>query len=297
MKQCKILRGISGSGKSTYARNLMLEDFSFVEVNRDAVRRLILTVPEDVNLWSVYKLNNKFESEVTRVVNDTIVKFSKLESNIIDSDTNLNQKYLEQKIEFYKSLGYEVKVITLDEDVYECIDRDAKRVDSVGCKVIFKQYLQLKEAKRNKSLVKPDSNKPNVVVSDLDGTIALMRDRSAFEFDKVYQDDVREEIVMMINSVSHQKDADLIFCSGRDDSCFNETRKWLAEKAGFFDFGLVMRETGDKRKDSIVKKEFLDKIRSQYNIIAWFDDRPAVVDMLYDEGVNVVCVADQRLRF
>lgn len=297
MKKCIILRGISGSGKSTIARKLTQEDFSFVEVNRDIVRRLKLSVPEQVNLWSVYTLDNKFEAEVTKHLNAAIVEFSEKGNNIIDSDTNLNKKYLEEKIKFYQSLGYETEVRTLNVDVYECIDRDAKRVDSVGCKVIFKQYLQLNENKRNKGFVNWESEKLSVVVCDLDGSLSIMKNRSAFEFDKVYQDDVRKEVAVMVKALSSEYDAQIIFCSGRDDSCYKETSEWLIEQADFLGFGLLMRETGDKRKDSIVKKEFLDRIKRKYNIIAWFDDRPAVVDMLFDEGVNVICVADQRLRF
>lgn len=297
-----ILRGISGSGKSTFAKEYIKNDLDTFEVNRDKVRRHLFNVDQNTNLWSVYKLNKKNEQEVSEYIELLMGSFVSLKYNIIDSDTNISQKRLRSKIEFYESLGYEVEVILLDEDVYECIDRDSKRRDSVGSKVIFKQYLQLKsdERKVDRNEAWKDRSKRNCVIADLDGTLARNVTRDIYDYTKVYEDQVREEVVCMVKAVAENYDADIVFCSGREDkgSCFYNTLKWLQEIAGFgLFFTLYMREENDSRKDSVVKKEFLDCIREEYNIVAWFDDRPQVCDMLNDNGVNVISVADQRLRF
>lgn len=298
-----ILRGLSGSGKSTYAEECVENNPVTFEVNRDELRRIELNVPYDENLWKVYsKFNNKVEDRVSERIRDDVLYYAECKYNIIDSDINISQKRLRSKIEFYESLGYEVEVILLDEDVYECIDRDSKRRDSVGSKVIFKQYLKLKECERDKDRngAWKDRSKRNCVVADLDGTLARNVTRDIYDYTKVYEDQAREEVVCMVKAVAEKYDADIIFCSGREDkgSCFYSTLKWLQEIAGFgLFFTLYMREENDSRKDSMVKKEFLDCIREEYNIVAWFDDRPQVCDMLNDNGVNVISVADQRLRF
>ena len=53
-----------------------------------------------------------------------------------------------------------------------------------------------------------------------------------------------------------------------------------------------MRPKDDYRKDNIIKKEILDKIRSQYNVLFAYDDRNQVVDMLRENGIKVFQVED-----
>ena len=52
---------------------------------------------------------------------------------------------------------------------------------------------------------------------------------------------------------------------------------------------IFMRKTGDKRKDSIVKKEIYENnILNRYNVTVWLDDRNQVVNMLRDDlNLNV----------
>ena len=55
-----------------------------------------------------------------------------------------------------------------------------------------------------------------------------------------------------------------------------------------------MRATGDKRKDTIVKKEIWDNhIYGKYNVFLAIDDRPSVVRMWrQDVGIPVLQVND-----
>ncbi len=57
---------------------------------------------------------------------------------------------------------------------------------------------------------------------------------------------------------------------------------------------LNMREAGDMRKDSIVKKELFDQhIRGKYNVRMVIDDRDQVVDMWRNElGLTCLQVAE-----
>jgi hypothetical protein len=80
-------------------------------------------------------------------------------------------------------------------------------------------------------------------------------------------------------------------CTGRDDSSRDVSQGWLDEHGIDVD-GLFMRRTGDRRDDSIIKKEMLDEIRALgYNPVLAFDDRDRVVKMWRENGVRCFQVA------
>jgi hypothetical protein len=69
-----------------------------------------------------------------------------------------------------------------------------------------------------------------------------------------------------------------VICSGREDSCRTETQNWLHEHKIPYT-NLFMRETGDYRKDAIVKLEILDNyILPSFDVKGVLDDRQQVVD-------------------
>jgi len=95
------------------------------------------------------------------------------------------------------------------------------------------------------------------------------------------------------------RDTELFIFSGRDDSCIEETKEWL-NKHDINNFKLVMRNTGDKRSDEIVKKEMYEKhIKDKYNVLAVFDDRPRVIRMWKEQKLMVFDVnrQDPRIDF
>ena len=72
---------------------------------------------------------------------------------------------------------------------------------------------------------------------------------------------------------------DIIIVSGREASCIKETTKWLFDNGIYYN-KIYMREEGDKRCDSIVKREIAERhILPAYNVRGVFDDRQRVVDM------------------
>jgi hypothetical protein len=67
--------------------------------------------------------------------------------------------------------------------------------------------------------------------------------------------------------------------SGRQEEAQEATRKWLQRHEIPYD-ALIMRKTGDARKDSIVKKELYEAhVRGQFHIEVVLDDRNQVVDL------------------
>ena len=137
------------------------------------------------------------------------------------------------------------------------------------------------------------------LICDLDGTLAKMHDRSPYDFKKVYNDHVNESVRLVVSSLHETLGASIVFCSGRDDNCFELTDRWIREKAGFADFKLLMRKTGDKRKDAIIKKEiYLSDIFPFYNVQFVFDDRHQVCEMWHHElGLNLFRVGDPNAKF
>lgn len=123
-------------------------------------------------------------------------------------------------------------------------------------------------------------------VFDIDGTLAIKWDRDIYDYTRVWLDTPNDWICDVYIYLS-QEYHDFIVCSGREDSCREETMQWLTKHLYCPPKFLYMRKTGDHRADDIVKKEMLDEIRKEYEITAWFDDRDKVVKMLRENWVTV----------
>lgn len=78
--------------------------------------------------------------------------------------------------------------------------------------------------------------------------------------------------------------------SGREDSCFNQTKDWLEFYEIPYD-RLLMRSDGDNRKDDIIKKEIFDKyIKDKLNVHFVLDDRNFVIKMWRSMGIPTLQV-------
>ncbi len=132
-------------------------------------------------------------------------------------------------------------------------------------------------------------NTPNAIICDMDGCLALITNRSPYDSGKCEQDLVNEPIKHIVNKYS--LDHIIIICSGREDKFRQETERWLI-KHGIKHDMILMRKTGDNRKDSIIKQEiFESKIKDKYRIRFLLDDRQQVVDMYRSLGLTVLQVA------
>lgn len=85
--------------------------------------------------------------------------------------------------------------------------------------------------------------------------------------------------------------AQIIYCSGREDSARAATAEWLDRHVGV-PGPLHMRAATDGRKDAVVKRELFDAhIRDQWDVRYVLDDRQQVVDMWRELGLTVFQVA------
>ena len=177
------------------------------------------------------------------------------------------------------------------------LERDAARERSVGKDVVtrmYKQWLILKDSfnfqPANKDRVKkfliPDFNSKleNCVIFDVDGTLAHMRNRGPFDWDKVDRDDFNQIVGEQVKF--HKSMGRKIFIvSGRDESCRKLTEEWLK----FYDVeydALFMRPKDNYEKDTVIKKKIIEtEFKDKFNIMLWIDDRRQVLDMLFQEGI------------
>lgn len=275
----KILRGLPGSGKTTWAKEFCSKNKDWIRVNRDDLR----------NMRGEYWIP-KQEDVITDMENACIWAALSRGYNVILDSTNLNLDRNKDRVsklkEKFPQLEYETKFF--DVPIEQCIKNDLKRPNSVGDKVIKEMY--------NKYFGEPvnvyteDPKLPHVIIVDIDGTLAIKGDRSPYDWDRVGEDIVNEPVKNIVTS-SHFRGGNIstFIFTGRDEVCREQTNKWLKDNGIPFN-KLCMRPAGDSRKDSIVKKEMFDKyISGKYYIEFVLDDRQQVVDMWRKE-LGLTCL-------
>lgn len=139
MAKIVLCRGIQGSGKTTWAKQLVLEDPEHrVRFNNDDIR----------NMLGKYWVTSR-EHLVSDIKKDFMVSAMEFGYDIVVDNMNFNPK----EIEYYENLvdstlGYmncyslEYKDFFIPLEV--CIERDSKRENPIGEEVIRKTYERYK---------------------------------------------------------------------------------------------------------------------------------------------------------
>jgi tRNA uridine 5-carbamoylmethylation protein Kti12 len=229
--------------------------------------------------------------------------------HVIVDDTNLHPAHETNIRELVKTHNaahgdnVRVEVKEFDVGADECIERDKKRANSVGAEVILKMAKQYSGGKSHGREFVPELDMPTLVSNglpwcvlyDLDGTAAIMGDRSPYDASKCDEVDRPNIALKVVLSCMEQQNEEpdtpnltFIAFSGRDGQYREPTATFIA-KHEFPCDQLHMRESGDHRKDSIIKREMYEKhIKGKYNVLVVFDDRNQVVDMWRKE-LNLPC--------
>ncbi|WP_030436291.1 AAA family ATPase [Actinoplanes subtropicus] len=294
MTRLLITRGLPASGKTSFARKLQPR---VTRVNRDDLRRML----HGQRLYTQWA-----EGQVTHAQRAAVEALLRAHADVIVDDTNLRNKTVRDWAELAARLGaqFEVHDFT-DVPLEECIRRDVSRPadDRVGEEAIRRMHARYL-AGRNlplpipyipeipHRLYEPDPALPAAVLVDIDGTVALMDDRSPYDWDKVGSDLPNAAVITAVRAM-HAAGNAIIFCSGRDEVCRPETEAWLDLYVGVPYEALFMRPEGDGRKDAVVKREIFDRdIRDDWRIVGVFDDRQQVVRMWRALGLTVFQVAE-----
>ena len=180
--------------------------------------------------------------------------------NVIIDDTNLTDKHIESwkrvAEDVASDLAIEVEVevrdFTKEVTMYECINRDMLRPNSVGPHVIAGMAMANKLTDFTK-----------IVVCDIDGTIANIEHRLKYAkgpeknwdmfFSLIHNDVPRMDGFIKAKSLAEEHGAKLVLVSARPETYRKQTREWLM-KNGMLDLvHLIIRGAHNKCEDTEVK--------------------------------------------
>jgi predicted kinase len=311
MSTLVITRGIPASGKSTWAKEWVAEDpENRVRINRDDFRAMLF------NLAGV--LPHELEQAVQVASREAARALLKSGRDVVADDMNLRPKYIREWETLARSCGADLVLREFPIDLGEAIDRDYARGRKIGAPVMLDIYAKHVQGGKfiefepspvttgDAAFYGPRPDLPSAVIVDLDGTVALNTGGRDFkDYTRVLEDTPNPRVIEAVQEAAAAGHF-LIFCSGRMETCREDSIEWLREhvfKASILDAFteraqdrmhlLLMRKEGDTRKDSIVKRELFDThVRDRYDVRRVYDDRDQVVDMWRDElGLTVFQVA------
>lgn len=278
MSKLTIMRGLPASGKSTKAQEL-LKVGNTVRINKDLLRTML-------HFDNFTGRNEGFTKDAARLLADSFLIKG---VNVIIDDTNLNEGTVQGWKDLAARDGAKIEYVDCtDVSVDECIERDYKREKRVGKHVIQKMAMQ------HLGYLKGE----NAVICDLDGTLCDIEHRLHFAhstpkdwksfFAGIPNDSIRMDVLDKVLELEEAGNK-IILVSARPETYREATEAWLENAFSGYPLAtaLIMREAHDKRPDTEVKKEIYEKYLKNMNIIKVFDDRPSVIRMWRELGLNV----------
>ena len=278
-----LTRGLPGSGKDTWAEEMMKQSpGQYRRINKDMLRNML-----DDGRWSGHN-----EDFILDTRDQLILAALNDGKHVLVTDTNLHPRHEIRIRQLVKGIA-EVKIQDFTNVPIEvCIERDLKRSNSVGEKIIrqMNQYLTSPILK-----IEPNDSLPWTILSDVDGTLAIRGDRDIYEFEKAGEDQPNKLLIHIIGELTKMRY--LTCVTGREEKYRDITEHWL-KRYGVPYRNLYMRKTGDDRKDNIVKKEIYEEhIKDKYNVLAVFDDRISVCRLWHSLGLPLYRVGDPDAAF
>lgn len=272
------LRGLPGSGKTTYAKELANK--GWVRVNKDDLRAML----------NNSKFSKDNESYILSLRDEIIISSLVQGKNVVVDDTNLDPKHL---IAFESIAGeflsdFEIKFF--DVDVKECIKRNKLREKPVPEKVIYTMYERY--IKKPVEPIAYDENKEEAIIVDIDGTLAHIADgRSPYDASRAMNDSL-DDAVSVLTAMCYNHGYRVIILTGRSAEHRDVTVEWLEANGVEYD-EIYTRAEGDTREDSIIKEElFRTHVEPRFNVKFVLDDRNRVVDMWRRIGLKCLQVAE-----
>jgi predicted kinase len=135
MAKIILCRGIQGSGKTTWAKQWVLEDPEHrVRFNNDDIR----------NMLGKYWVPSR-EPIITTMKNSFISGAAIFRMDVVIDNMNLNSKELDYWKDIARMFNYDLEIKNFFTPLQDCIERDSKRPNPVGEEVIRKTYEKYKD--------------------------------------------------------------------------------------------------------------------------------------------------------
>lgn len=299
--------GIQGSGKTTWAKELIAsEPLRWQRVNRDDLRFMLHGNNHDYS-------SRAHENHITDASNSLLRLALENGNDVILDNTFLDGKSRKS----VHLIAQEFGNVTVIEKVF-CVpleialERNAmrtglSRVPEDVIKACAKRY-QVKPDGTFRAIkdsvtvyekmvdVKLVQNKqlPNVIMCDLDGTLALMNGRNPYDASRCEDDLLNKPVADVVwNCHTTALTKKTIFMSGRSSKYRAETERFIKKHLPLLPYELYMRTEGDFRSDSIVKKElYTQHVAGKYYVLFVLDDRNSVVKTWRSMGLTTFQVAE-----
>lgn len=287
MKKIILTRGVPASGKTTWAESFVKDNPDYINLNRDDLRKMMFPSHYANGKYKPSRVREEAVSRAQEAAARSAIESGK---SVVVSDTNLSQGTQSRWFELADSLGVEVEYKNFDVDLDVALERNAMRENGVPPKVIHDMYAKYVEQVRPEWKVEHEKSLKSAIIVDVDGTLADHTGiRSPFDWSSVSKDRPNEEIIDIVNRF--HEDHHVIIMTGRDGVALEDTKRWLTSNYVPYD-EIYIREAGDTRKDSIIKRELFDKhVRGKYNVRFVIDDRLQVIYMWRSLGLRVLDVA------
>lgn len=304
-----VTRGLPGSGKTTFAEHWVGEAPGRININRDTLRAA-LGVSTDGTPGSLSQ-----ENAVTQAFRLALEEAIKIQADIIISDTNLVDKHLIDLISSAADIAHRHQIPLSPSDIdiidfnrspeqlrrtneqrgYLLPPGQLKALINTDRRGRTPAHVLISEAWKQHhcaiSRFKTNPQLPHCILVDIDGTLALMGERSPFATDETLLDDAPNTAVIATVAALHAQGYPIIVVSGRQESTRSLSETWLKQHGIAYE-ELFMRATGDSRPDWMIKHEIIEnQILPHYQVLLSLDDRDQVVHHNRAAGMTVFQVA------
>lgn len=237
MARMIILRGIPGSGKSTWR-----DESGLSFVNMDTLRQ---------------ECRGYSEREVRIVHDERILFFLDKGIDFIIDNTHIKNHSYQKYLAWAGEAGYETYVKLFKTDLQTCIERNSQRDNPVPLSVLLRMAHDFGYDLRQVFRIGPDQNdKIPTIIVDLDGA----QDENASCLG--ISSDRKNETVASITQKFYDSTL-VLLVSGREETYRAQTETWLEEHQVPYDW-LLMRPFYDKSDDDLVKKTLFNTYVAPY---------------------------------
>lgn len=276
MSKMILIRGLPGSGKSTFAKELA-----------ETENAVILSTDDIISANNYYIFSPDYLGLAHTLNQAKAEEYCKRGRNIIIDNTNITTREVQPYFDIANKYKYEFELQEMNLEwswnIDECFKRNRHSVPLEVIKRMKNRYQSNHKVIQNLKVtkqhtiqpVKFEADLPDCIICDIDGTLAELGDRSPYDTAKCESDKLNWAVYIILYKFCYDKDNPytIILMSGREEKFRPETERWLKYHNVPY-HRLFMRATGDNRRDSVVKHElFENHVRNVYNPIFVLDDR------------------------